>query len=112
MRSIIKLRAFKGLFNLPKRSYSVMKESFYDEEHLAMQDSLKKIIDNDINPYVEEWEKAGEYPAQKIFKQLGGYLFQTSITFFCIFLISEIDFLQKSLINGELFLILVNTVNT
>jgi len=71
MRSIIKLRAFKGLFNLPKRSYSVMKESFYDEEHLAMQDSLKKIIDNDINPYVDEWEKAGEYPAQKIFKQLG-----------------------------------------
>ena len=31
----------------------------------SMQKTLIKIIDNDINPYVDQWEKEGHYPAHE-----------------------------------------------
>ena len=48
-----------------------MPEAFYNEDHKAMQDTLKKIIENEINPKVEDWESAGDYPAHEVFKKLG-----------------------------------------
>lgn len=51
---------------------STQSEAFYDEDQKAMQETLKRIIEQDINPYVDEWEKAGEYPAHQVFKILGG----------------------------------------
>ena len=30
-----------------------------------------QIIDKDINPYVDEWEASGQFPAHQVFKQLG-----------------------------------------
>jgi len=48
-----------------------MQESYYSEEHKAMQNTLKKIIDTDINPNVDQWEADGEYPAHEVFKKLG-----------------------------------------
>ena len=72
MLSKLALRPSKGLFSLVTgRNFSGMAESYYNEDHKAMQASLKKIIDNDINPNVEEWEKEGQYPAHEIFKKLG-----------------------------------------
>ncbi|CAG7719541.1 unnamed protein product, partial [Allacma fusca] len=35
---------------------STLPDLFYNEEQLQMQQSLKKIIDNEINPFVDEWE--------------------------------------------------------
>ena len=35
-----------------------------------MQKTVKSIIDNDINPYVDEWEASGQYPAKTVFKKL------------------------------------------
>ncbi|XP_071766883.1 putative acyl-CoA dehydrogenase 6 [Centroberyx gerrardi] len=43
----------------------------YTQEHFALKESLKKIIDQEINPYVEQWEAEGTFPAHKIFKILG-----------------------------------------
>jgi len=43
---------------------------YYEEEQVAMQDTVKTIIDNDINPYVDEWEASGQYPAKQVFKKL------------------------------------------
>ncbi|CAG5125075.1 unnamed protein product [Candidula unifasciata] len=43
----------------------------YGPYHLQMQDSLKKIIDKDINPYVDEWEAQRKFPAHRVFKVLG-----------------------------------------
>ena len=43
----------------------------YGPDHLAMQETLRKIIQNDINPYTAEWEEAKIYPAHKIMKILG-----------------------------------------
>ncbi|CAI5446069.1 unnamed protein product [Caenorhabditis angaria] len=48
-----------------------IKHMIYDETHLAMQTSLKKIITEKINPNVNQWEKSGKYPAHYIFNQLG-----------------------------------------
>ncbi|XP_023244174.1 probable acyl-CoA dehydrogenase 6 [Centruroides sculpturatus] len=42
----------------------------FTQEHEEMRKSVRKIIDNDINPYVDQWEEEGTYPAHKIFKKL------------------------------------------
>src|SRR6185295_13923370 len=33
--------------------------------------SLKKLIDDEINPHVDEWEEAEIFPAHEVFKKLG-----------------------------------------
>lgn len=53
------------------RLYSSLKDSYYGEDHKSMQNTLRKIIENDINPFVPEWEEQGQYPAKQVFKKLG-----------------------------------------
>jgi len=36
-----------------------------------MQSTARKIIETDINPFVDGWEEAGNYPAKQVFKKLG-----------------------------------------
>nr|XP_033786998.1 probable acyl-CoA dehydrogenase 6 [Geotrypetes seraphini] len=43
----------------------------FSQEHNALQESLRKIIDKEINPFIDKWEEAGQFPAHKIFKILG-----------------------------------------
>ena len=43
----------------------------YGQEHLELQRSLKKFIDQEINPHVDEWEEAGIFPAHEVFKKMG-----------------------------------------
>lgn len=45
--------------------------SFYEEDQLSLQKTVRKIIDDDINPYVDQWEADGQYPAHEVFKKLG-----------------------------------------
>ena len=50
--------------------------SFYSEEQRSMQATVRRIVEEvagvggagsqDINPYVDEWEKAGQYPAHTV----------------------------------------------
>jgi len=40
-------------------------------EHDQIRRSLKKLIDDEINPYVDEWEEAEIFPAHEVFKKLG-----------------------------------------
>lgn len=46
-------------------------EHIFNEDHIALRRTLRKIIDTEINPYVDEWEEAGAFPAHKVFKVLG-----------------------------------------
>ena len=43
----------------------------FTEEHRAIQDALRKFIDSEINPHVDEWEKAEIFPAHEVFKKMG-----------------------------------------
>ncbi|CAM5093875.1 unnamed protein product [Eretmochelys imbricata] len=43
----------------------------YSREHYALRESLRKIIDKEINPFVDKWEEEGQFPAHKVFKILG-----------------------------------------
>jgi citronellyl-CoA dehydrogenase len=40
-------------------------------EHEDVRRSLQKFIAAEINPHVDEWEKAGIFPAHELFKKLG-----------------------------------------
>ncbi|XP_066483988.1 probable acyl-CoA dehydrogenase 6 [Tiliqua scincoides] len=43
----------------------------YTPEHVALRASLRKIIDKEINPFVNKWEEEGQFPAHQVFKILG-----------------------------------------
>ncbi|MDM0041290.1 acyl-CoA dehydrogenase family protein [Variovorax sp. J22G21] len=40
-------------------------------EHDTLRDTLKRFIDKEVNPYVDEWERAEVFPAHQVFKRLG-----------------------------------------
>ncbi|MES2298570.1 MAG: acyl-CoA dehydrogenase family protein [Pseudomonadota bacterium] len=44
---------------------------FDTHEHQQLQDNLKRFIDKEINPYVDEWEEAEIFPAHQVFKKMG-----------------------------------------
>jgi citronellyl-CoA dehydrogenase len=48
----------------------------FTEEHEAFRRNVRKFIDAEINPHVDEWEKAGIFPAHELFRKMGaqGYL--------------------------------------
>jgi citronellyl-CoA dehydrogenase len=43
----------------------------FTHEHQEIQKTLKRYIDEHINPHVEEWEAAEIFPAHEVFKGLG-----------------------------------------
>lgn len=43
----------------------------FTEDHRQMQDTLRRFIDNEINPHVDDWERAGIFPAHEVFRGLG-----------------------------------------
>lgn len=47
------------------------KFDFFKQEHTELRSTLKKIINKDINPFVDEWEAEGQFPAHSVFKKLG-----------------------------------------
>merc|ERR1711973_524032 len=67
-RSTAVLRAFStGRFC----RQNALAEAYYEEDQRSMQKTVRKIIDEDINPYIDQWEAEGQYPAHKVFKKLG-----------------------------------------
>ena len=43
----------------------------FTHEHLELQKTLKRFIDEQVNPHVDEWEEAEMFPAHEVFKGLG-----------------------------------------
>lgn len=43
----------------------------FTQEHALFRRSLYQLIDKEINPYVDEWEEARQFPAREVFKKLG-----------------------------------------
>ncbi len=48
----------------------------FTQEHEGIRRNVKKFIEAEINPHVDEWEEAGIFPAHELFKKMGdqGYL--------------------------------------
>ena len=40
-------------------------------EHEELKRNLKRFIDDEINPHVDEWEAAEIFPAHEVFKKMG-----------------------------------------
>ncbi|XP_043994247.1 probable acyl-CoA dehydrogenase 6 [Gambusia affinis] len=80
-RTLYKFASFSGARLLSKHvsSQSVSPKHpeiaddhlIYTQEHFAMKEALRKLIDQEINPYVDQWEAEGTFPAHKVFKILG-----------------------------------------
>ena len=43
----------------------------FTDQHTQLSDTVTKFVANEINPYVEEWERAEGFPAHELFKKLG-----------------------------------------
>ena len=43
----------------------------FTHEHREIQKTLKRFIDEEINPHVDEWEAAEIFPAHEVFKKMG-----------------------------------------
>ncbi len=43
----------------------------YTEEHLALAESAAKLIKAEINPFCDQWEEEGIFPAREVFKKFG-----------------------------------------
>ena len=40
-------------------------------EHEELRKTVRRFVENEINPYVNEWEEAGMFPAHELFKKAG-----------------------------------------
>ena len=52
-------------------STSVVAGELFTAEHRALRETLARVIEKDINPFVDEWENEGIFPAHRVFKKLG-----------------------------------------
>ncbi|MFA5938811.1 MAG: acyl-CoA dehydrogenase family protein [Sinimarinibacterium sp.] len=43
----------------------------YTHEHQQLFDTTKQFVENEINPHLEEWERAGAWPAHEVLKKMG-----------------------------------------
>ena len=48
-----------------------MNTGFYNSEQVAMMDSVKRLVEEVINPNWQEWQTQGIFPAHKVFKRFG-----------------------------------------
>src|SRR3974390_3123855 len=48
-----------------------MPKMLFTAEHEDVRRSLQRFIASEINPFVDEWEEAGAFPAHELFKKLG-----------------------------------------
>jgi citronellyl-CoA dehydrogenase len=60
--------AYKPLIG---RNASTLADSFYNEEQKELQNTVKKLIDTEINPHADQWEKDKMFPAHEVFKKFG-----------------------------------------
>jgi citronellyl-CoA dehydrogenase len=43
----------------------------FTQEHEDLKRTVERFVENELNPFVDEWEEAGIFPAHEVFKKLG-----------------------------------------
>jgi len=64
-------RGWRGIHTSRSNAQNVQAQAYYEEEQTMMQKSVRRIVDEEINPYVDQWEAEGAFPAKELFKKLG-----------------------------------------
>lgn len=41
------------------------------QEHKELRETVRRFVENEINPHAGEWDRAGAFPAHELFKKLG-----------------------------------------
>ena len=50
---------------------SSLKTNFYNSEQVALQESVKKLVEEVINPNADQWDKDKIFPAKEVYKKFG-----------------------------------------
>jgi citronellyl-CoA dehydrogenase len=45
---------------------------YFDQEHTMFRQMVRRFVEQEINPYVDEWEAQRIFPARALFKKMGG----------------------------------------
>ena len=71
--SLIRRHLFRNPLVNQNRSLSVssIRRLQFTQQHDELRSTVRKIIDNDINPYVDQWEEEGMFDGKKLFKTMG-----------------------------------------
>ena len=48
-----------------------MSSIYFNDEHNAFRQLVRKFVETEINPHIEAWEEAGIFPAHDLFKKMG-----------------------------------------
>ncbi|MDN5937954.1 MAG: acyl-CoA dehydrogenase family protein, partial [Salinisphaera sp.] len=43
----------------------------FTDEHEELRRTVARFVDNEINPFVDEWEQARQFPSHDLFKKMG-----------------------------------------
>ncbi len=43
----------------------------FTEEHHVLRDTISQFVNSEINPFVDEWEEKGIFPAHEVFRKMG-----------------------------------------
>jgi len=52
-------------------NWELDEETIFTKDHEQLRNSLNKIIQQEINPFVDAWEEEKKFPAHQVFKTLG-----------------------------------------
>ena len=50
---------------------STLKGNFYNSEQVALQQSVKQLVEEVINPHAEQWDRDQIFPAREVYKKFG-----------------------------------------
>ena len=65
-------KTFKSFCQISaNRNASSLSDAFYNEEQKELQKTVTKLVETEINPNVQEWEKQKGFPAHQVFKKFG-----------------------------------------
>ncbi len=72
----------------------------FTAEHLALSDTVKRFVENEINPYSDEWKRPGHFPAHDVFKKLGN-LGRLGIKYDTALRVAWLSYLSYSMVASE-----------
>ena len=45
--------------------------TIYTQQHLQLQESVRRFVEAEVNPHVDKWEADGIFPARELFRKMG-----------------------------------------